>query len=239
MFPFFVGFVWSFSQHLWNRSTFFASNFSSSRRGSLSSLFAKEEKKKRLAHDEADICATHAGFVHDVEDIDYQTQNGSACGHVFATFKRWFLTNEARLKNCYERLFVCVCLFVCLFLSIGHAMRLRLGFPLSWRQIFEEMFVCTRCSENGEWKVSADQTAEFFCWFWSVSVCKRVYFLVEVHLGSVWLTSASNDITGVWQRKLDNGSEARSSQYSTFCVLSWLCSGRVIKGKTKSNDKRA
>ena len=51
------------------------------------------KSRKRLAHDVINISVTRAGLFHVVTDTDCRTQNDSAYGSVFATFKRRFLTN--------------------------------------------------------------------------------------------------------------------------------------------------
>ena len=46
------------------------------------------KSRKKLVHDATDTCATRAGLVHDVTDTNWKTQNGSARGRIFATFKQ-------------------------------------------------------------------------------------------------------------------------------------------------------
>ena len=71
------------------------------------------KKKVESWHDTAYTCAMPASRVHDVTQ-DCQTQNGSAHGRGFATFKRRPLTNETinRHKNC------CDCIFYFSYYSI-------------------------------------------------------------------------------------------------------------------------
>ena len=49
--------------------------------------------EKKWAHDITDTNSSHASLVHDVKDMDCQTQNGSAHGHVLAT-EMLFSTNQ-------------------------------------------------------------------------------------------------------------------------------------------------
>ena len=49
------------------------------------------KSRERLAQDVVDPCATHDGLVHDDTNTESQTQNGSAHGLIFATFKRLLL----------------------------------------------------------------------------------------------------------------------------------------------------
>ena len=88
-----AGFARLFNQHLCNRSTLFASIFSSLWCNHVGSLFTAEEQKKRLAHDVTDTCATHAGLVHDVTDTD------SPHGSVYASFKRVFFNQQSTGKT--------------------------------------------------------------------------------------------------------------------------------------------
>ena len=67
----------------------------SSCRSHVRSIFTDEEQK-RLAQDVMYTSATHAHLAHDVTDSYRQTQNGSAHGRVFVTFKCWLKNKEKR-----------------------------------------------------------------------------------------------------------------------------------------------
>ena len=61
------------------------------------------QKRKQLACDVADTCATHASCVHDARDADSQTENGSDHGHVVATFKCQFLIDWKTAVSASQR----------------------------------------------------------------------------------------------------------------------------------------
>ena len=79
---------------------FTASNLNSSEQSHIGSLFINAKQKKIGSRRNWHTC----WLVHDVSDTDLWIQNGSGHGHVYATFKRWFLTNQtiSRVKNYSE-----------------------------------------------------------------------------------------------------------------------------------------
>ena len=73
---------------------FSASKFSSQGGAALVRSLSMNSGGKKMAYDVMLNSATDAGLVHDVTNIDYQTQNGSTHGHVFVTAKEQFLTKK-------------------------------------------------------------------------------------------------------------------------------------------------
>ena len=67
---------------------FSASKFSSQGGAALVRSLSMNSGGKKMAYDVMLNSATDAGLVHDVTNIDYQTQNGSGHGRLSATFKR-------------------------------------------------------------------------------------------------------------------------------------------------------
>ena len=70
----------------------------------------KRKKKKRLSRDVYILLPlSQSSLVHDVTKTDCWAQNGSSHGHIFATFKRRFLTNRNRNrlgKKCVSFIFI-------------------------------------------------------------------------------------------------------------------------------------
>ena len=88
----FAGFILSlFYQYSWITEVLFSFEFDVLRAQAMLVHSLPMKSRERLVHDVMPYnSAIHAGLVHDVTDTDCMTQNGSAHGPVFATFKLFF-----------------------------------------------------------------------------------------------------------------------------------------------------
>ena len=103
------GFVWLFCQSLYNGSTFFASNLtSSSHSAAMLDRSSSTEIRKRLLCDVPNTFVTHPGLIYDVIGTVWYTHNGSAHGRVFAFLKPRFLASRIlnEWKNARSLLFL-------------------------------------------------------------------------------------------------------------------------------------
>ena len=106
--------------------------------------------KKRLAHNIFNTFASHVSLICDITDTDCWAQNDSSHGHVFTTFKHWFLATRMRNREIKLKTAVCfIVYFYYSFLSIGHVILLQFSFPLNhFNQLYVSLFYCNRENVN-------------------------------------------------------------------------------------------